>query len=328
MFRVTSLAKMDDRQVSRWIKRVALILVAGTVVFTGFYIFDRWRPATEPIVDRRLSALEQAVRDNPEDIVSRGQLADLYVAKSRFEDAIVQYDAILATDKMTELAKYGRAGAYVGMGQLDDAAEDYQAVVDIAKDGEMANVDPMLQASYYSLGSIAMQQSRPADAIAHLEKALAIKRSDADAMYLIGTAYVATGETDKAETVLRAAVAFVPIGWSEPYVALADGFTKAGKTAEAEWASAMADLVAGKPQLAEPRLLAIVKSDAGVDAMIGLGLLAETKGDTAAAAQWYAKALARGPDNAAARLGLGRTGAGATALPALPTPAAPGGAND
>ena len=147
-------------------------------------------------------------------------------------------------------------------------------------------------------------------------------------MYLIGTAYVATGETDKAETVLRAAVAFVPIGWSEPYVALADGFTKAGKTAAAEWASAMADLVAGRPELAEPRLLAIVESDAGVDAMIGLGLLAETKGDTAAAAEWYTRALAQSADNAAARLGLGRTGAGATALPALPTPATPGGATD
>jgi tetratricopeptide (TPR) repeat protein len=328
MFRVTPLAKMDDRQVSRWIKRAVLLLVVGTIAFVGFYFMDRWRPATDPIIDRRLSALEQQVRDAPADIVARGQLADLYVAKSRFEDAIAQYDAILATDKMTELAKYGRAGAYVGLGQLDHAATDYQAVVDIAKDGEMANVDPMLQASYYSLGSIAMQQSRPADAITYLEKALAIKRSDADAMYLIGTAYVATGETEKAETVLRAAVAFVPIGWSEPYVALADGFTKAGKTAAAEWASAMADLVAGRPELAEPRLLAIVRSDAGVDAMTGLGLLAETKGDTAAAAEWYTKVLARSPDNAAARLGLGRTGAGATALPALPTPATPGGASD
>ena len=191
----------------------------------------------------------------------------------------------------------------MGLGQLDAAAKDYQAVVDIAKDGEMANVDPMLQAAYYSLGSIAMQQAKPAEAIAFLEKALAIKRSDADALYLVGTAYVATGETDKAETALRAAVAFVPIGWSEPYTALADGFTKAGKTAMAEWAGAMADLAAGKPELAEPRLLAIVDGDAAVDAAIGLGLLYETKGDTATAAGWYAKALAKSPDNAAARLG-------------------------
>ena len=92
MLRVTSLTKMDDRQLNRLIKRVALILVAGTVLFTGFYILDRWRPASTPIVDRRLSALEQQVRDKPDDIAARGTLADTYVAKGRFEDAVVQYN--------------------------------------------------------------------------------------------------------------------------------------------------------------------------------------------------------------------------------------------
>ena len=330
MFRVTSLATMDDRQLTRLIKRVLLLLVVGTIAFVAFYGLDRWRPATTPIVDQRLAALEQAVRDKPDDIASRGQLADTYVAKSRFDDALVEYNAILQTGKADELAKYGRAGAYMGLGQLGNAAKDYQAVADIAKGGEMANVDPMLETSYYSLGSIAMQQAKPAEAIPFLEKALAIDRSDADALYLIGTAYVATGETDKAETALRSAVDFVPIGWSEPYTALADAFTKAGKTAMAEWAGAMADLAAGKPALAEPRLLAIVDSDAAVEAAIGLGLLYETKGDTAAAADWYGKALAKSPDNAAARLGMSRVGAGSNAspLPALPMPGASAGGNN
>lgn len=325
MFRVTSLAKMDERRLNRWIKRVLLLLLVGTLAFVAFYAFDRWRPATTPIVDQRLAALEQAVRDKPDDVASRGELADTYVAKGRFDDALVQYDAIIESGKADELAKYGRAGAYMGLGQLDNAAQDYQAVVAIAAGGEMANVDPMLEAAYYSLGSIAMQQARPAEAIPFLEKALAIKRSDADALYLIGTAYVATGETDKAETALRAAVAFVPIGWSEPYAALADAFTKGGKTAMAEWAGAMADLAAGKPDLAEPRLLAIADGDAAVDAAIGLGLLYETKGNTATAAEWYGKALAKSPDNAAARLGMSRVGPGASALPALPVPGASAG---
>jgi len=328
MFRVTSPTKMDDRQLNRWIRRVLLLLVVGTIAFVAFYALDRWRPATTPIVDQRLAALEQAVRDKPDDIASRGQLADTYVAKGRFDGALVQYDAIIKSGKEVERATYGRAGAYLGLSRLDDAAKDYQAVADIARGGEMANVDPMLEASYYSLGSIAMKQARPADAIPFLEKALAIKRSDADALYLIGTAYVATGETDKAETVLRAAVAFVPIGWSEPYTALAGGFTKAGKTAMAEWAGAMADLADRKPDLAEPRLLAIAEGDAAVDAAVGLGLLYETKGHTAAAAEWYGRALARSPDNAAARLGMSRVGASATALPALPTPGAPAGGNN
>ncbi len=117
----------------------------------------------------------------------------------------------------------------------------------------------------------------------------------------------------------------MPVGWKEPYLALAEAFAKAGRTAMAEWAGAMADLAAGKPDLAKPRLLAIAEGDAALDAAIGLGLLYETKGDSATAATWYAKALATSPDNAAARLGLGRVGPAASALPALPVPGALGG---
>ncbi len=330
MFKVTSLTSMTDPQLNRLIKRIALILAAGTVVFVGFYVLDRWRPATTPIVDRRISALEEAVRANPADIVARGSLADTYVAKGRFQDAITQYDAILETGKADELAHYGRAGAYLGLGELDTAATDYQAVVEIARGGEMANVDPMLQFSYYSLGSIAMKQAKPVDAIAWLEKALAIKRSDADSLYLIGTAYVQTGDTEKAITTLRASVAFVPIGWSDPYVALAEAYTRAGKPALAEWAGAMADLAGGRPDAAETRLRAIVDGDAGLEAALGLGLIAETRGDAAAAADWYGRALAQDPGNTTARLGLSRVSAGSAAspLPDLPAPGVPAGSDN
>jgi cellulose synthase operon protein C len=329
MFRVTSLTSMDDRQLNRWIKRLALLLVAGTILFTAFYVFDRWRAPAPAIVDQRVTALEQAVRDDPEDIASRGQLADLYVQKGLFQEAIDQYSQILKTGKADEQASYGRAGAYMGLEQYDLAATDYQRVVDIAADTDAASTDPFLQAAYYGLGQIAMNDGKPADAIANLEKALAIKRSDADALYLIGTAYSATGQTDKAESALRAAVAFVPIGWAEPYTALADTFTKAGKTYFAAWAGAMADLAAGKPDEAESSLKAIVDTDAAIDAAIGLGLVYETRGDLASATTWYSNALAKDPANAAAKLGLGRVSAGGTdaPLPALPTPAVPDGGN-
>ena len=330
MFRVTSLTKMDDRQLSRWIKRIALILVAGTVLFTGFYVLDRWRAPTTPIVDRRLSALEQAVRDDPEDIVSRGS-ARRHVRRQgplRRRDRPVQRDPRRPA-RRAELATFGRAAAYMGLEQYDLAAKDYERVVEIAKDGEMANVDPTLQAAYYSLGSIAMKQGRPADAIPFLEKALAIKRSDADALYLIGTAYVATGETDKAEIALRAAVAFVPIGWSEPYTAMAEAFTKAGRTAMA--AVGRRD---GRPCRRTSRTSpnrASSRSSTGTPRStpaIGLGLLFETKGDTASAAEWYGRPWRSGPENAAARIGLSRVGPGGSALPALPTPGTPGGETD
>jgi tetratricopeptide (TPR) repeat protein len=315
-----SLDSISNPQLDRLIKRAALILVVGALAFGAFYVLDRWRAAPPPIMDQRVTLLEQAVRDDPNDIASRGQLADTYVSKGRFAEAVTQYDAILATGRADEMAHLGRAAAYVGLDRLDEAAADYQAVVEIAKGGEMANVDTILETAYYGLGSIAMMQSRPADAIPFLEKALAITRSDADAMYLIGTAFVATGQSDKAVTVLRAAVVFVPIGWSEPYTALADAYAGAGQTAMAAWAKAMADLSSGHKDVAEAALKALVDGAAAVDAAVGLGLLYESNGDGATAATWYAKALALQPGNNGAQMGLNRVGPAPSALPALPTP--------
>jgi tetratricopeptide (TPR) repeat protein len=330
MLRVTSLTSMDERRLNRLIKRVALLLVAGVVVFTAFYVLDRWRAPSTPMVDRQLSTLEQAVRDDPENMIARGQLADTYVRGGRFEEAITQYEMILATGKAEQLATYGRATAYMGLERYDLAATDYGRVVELAKGGEMAHVDPMLQTAYRQLGSIAMLEGRPADAIPLLEEALAIKRSDAEALYLIGTAYVATGETEKAATALRKAVAFVPFGWSEPYSALAEVYAAGGQAGMAEWAAAMADLSDGRTDEARTRLLGIVEGDTALEATVGLGLVAETSGDTAEAADWYRKALLLAPDSTEARMGLSRVTAGdvGTPLPALPTPAAPGGETD
>jgi len=311
----------SDRDLNRWIKRVALILVVGTLAFTAFYVIDRWRPASTPIVDQELAALEEAVRNDPADIASRGGLADTYAKKGRYAEAITQYSAILETDQFTERARFGRGAAYLAIGELDLAAQDLLVVVEIAKGGEMANVDPTLQAAYYGLGTIAMRQNKPQDAIPHLEKALTINRADADAMYLLATAYIATGRADEAVTLLRASVAFVPIGWSEPYAAMAEAYTAAGKPELAAWARAMADMAAGKRELAQPALEALVNGPAALDAAVGLGLLHESAGRPTDAASWYQKALAIEPSNTTATMGLGRV---TPSTPKSPAPTAGG----
>ena len=156
----------------------------------------------------------------------------------------------------------------------------------------------------------------------NLEAATRIKRADADAWYLLGTALVGADRPADAVEALQQAVAFVPIGWAEPYVAMAQAYGDLGQADRAEWANAMADLSAGKPAEARTRLLAITEGDVALDAAIGLGLIAETEGDTASAADWYAKALAIDPENVAARLGMGRVTEApiSTPLPELPEP--------
>ncbi len=327
MSRVTSLTNMPEEQLNRWIKRIGLLFLVLLIAFVAFYAVDRFRPATPSIADRQLASAEQAVRDKPGDIAARGALADIYVSRQRYDEAISQYTQILATGKGVELAHFGRGAAYVALKRYDEAIADYKAVVDIASKGEMAAFDTTLESAYYALGQIAMAQNNPAEAITQLNLALQIKRSDGDALYLIGTAYTATGKFDDAEHALRSAISFVPVGWADPYTAMADLYTKAGKPAMAEWATAMAAGATGTgdTQAAIDRLTKIAEDPAaGFDAKIGLGLMYELRKDAAQATAWYQKALAQKPDSSEARLGLGRVSSGpggGSALPSLPAPA-------
>jgi tetratricopeptide (TPR) repeat protein len=303
---IASLARRPEGELDRLIKRIGAILLVGALIFVGFYLLDRWRPAAPSMADQTIASLEATVRADPSDIVARGQLGDAYVVAERYDEAIAQYDAVLTTGKADELAHFGRARANQLLGNLAAATTDYQAVVEIAKDGEMAHVDPMLNAAYYGLGAIALEEDRPLDAIEHLSAAIAIRRSDADALYLLGTAYARNGEPAKAIEPLRSAIAFVPIGWSEPYTTLAQAYTDTGDAPRAAWATAMADLSEQRYEAAETGLTAILDGPAALEATIGLALVNEMRGDAPVAAEWYEKALVLDPANVEARLGLNR----------------------
>jgi tetratricopeptide (TPR) repeat protein len=327
MTRVTSLTNMPEAELNRWIRRIALLFVVVLIAFVAFYVVDRFRAPAAPILDRELAALEDAVRTDPNDLASRGRLADLYLAAYRYDDAIAQYTEIIGTGKQDEAGYVSRGRAYEMKGDLEAAAADYTKVVEIASPNEMANVDPMLQTSYYGLGAIALQQEQPAEAIDYLLKALAIKRTDADAMNLLGAAYVQVGTPEKAVEPLRRAVMFVPVGWPDPYQTLAAAYTATGDTDLAEWANAMVAGQTGDVDGATRRLEAIADGDAALDARIGLGLMAESRGDDVTATTWYRKALELDSQNTSAQLGLSRVSDGTQAHPSVGPSTSPEGSN-
>jgi len=316
---------MPEAQLNRWIKRIGLLLIVGVVAFVAFYAVDRFRAPTAPIIDRETAALEEAVRTDPTDIASRGKLGDLYLAAKRYDDAIAQYTEIIKTGKQDEAAYVSRGRALELKGDLDAAAADYTKVIELATTGEMANVDPMLENAYYGLGAIALQQDRADEAVGHLLKALAIQRTDADALNLLGAAYVKAGQPEKAMEPLRRAIEFVPIGWAEPYQTLADAYKATGEAELAEWAGAMAAANNGDMTGAVARLKVITDGKAGLDARIGLGLLAEMSGDAATAEDWYRKALELDAQSTSAKLGLSRVTGTTEGHPSIaPSPSAEG----
>jgi hypothetical protein len=70
----------------------------------------------------------------------------------------------------------------------------------------------------------------------------------------------------------------------------------------------MADFCNGKPDAASQRLQSLTSGPAAVDALLGLGLIAETSSNRTAAADWYQKVLQAQPGNATALTALGRLG--------------------
>jgi len=308
----------SDRTVNRLIIGSLLVLAVGIPILAAIYLTDRFVDPGPPFAERQVAALEQAVRASPNTISLRLQLAGAYVAARRYPDAVRQFDEVLRVDRSSRTAHLGRGNVLLLEGDLDAAAKEFQAVVDLAQGGEFALADVELHEAWYNLGSIALRQGKAADAIPPLNQALKIRPTDADTLHLLGSAYLETGQLDRAVESLRSAVLFVPLDWSEPYAALERTYTRLGATAEAAWAGAMVELCQGHPDVARKRLAGLVDGPAATDALLGLAMIAEKAGDRAGAADLYRRVLERDSGNFNARVGLGRVGDAAPG-PASPT---------
>jgi tetratricopeptide (TPR) repeat protein len=325
MFRVTSLTEMPEKQLNRWIRRIALLFVVVLIAFVAFYVLERYNPIQQPsMTDQAIIAAEQKVQANPADIAARGTLADLYVAAKRWQDAIGQYDAIIAAGKDEELARIGRAEASEALQNPEAAAADWQRVIEIAAPGEMAAQDPRLALAYYRLGIIQMNKGETQAGVDNLVLSLAITRSDADTLYALGNGYTALGQLDKAIESYKKATAFVPVGWPEPYLGLAKAYDKQGNAAMATWATAMGALAQDDPDSAETQLKTLLGGPADLDASMGLGLVAESRGEGQDAVAYYQHVLDKDPSNAAAMLAMSRVRPVSPATSAAPSPSQEG----
>jgi tetratricopeptide (TPR) repeat protein len=312
-----ALGAASDRTLNRILLGLIVTIVIGVPAIALVYVLDRNVDPGPPVAERAITAGEEAVRAEPNKLSNRYGLAIAYVAADRQADAITQFSEILKVEPVHRGALLGRADAYVTLGDLDAAARDFQALVGATEGGEMAMVDPQREAAFYGLGSIALSQARPADAVIALTEAVKINRTDADALNLLGTALLQTGDAESAIKALRAALALVPAGWCEPYAQLGAAYAAAGNSAGAQYGSGMVALCEQRIEAAEQVLMPLIEGPLAMDALIGLGLAAEERGDQTAAIDFYSRVYATDPTNFNAITGLNRLGA--------PDPAAPNG---
>jgi tetratricopeptide (TPR) repeat protein len=313
--RLPARGAVNDKTINRLIGILIAVIAVSAVTIGVIYYLDRHVDAGPSIAGRAVITAEEAVRDNPNQLSLRVGLAQAYTADHRPADAIAQYTIVLAAEPTNATALLGRGNLYRDSGQLDAAVADYQALIDFAKDAEMAGIDDSLESAYYGMGAILFTQDKPREAATQLANALKIDGTDADALDLIGQSLTAIGDYPSAVQALRKAVNFVPVGWCDPYAHLGQAYEGLGDAGGVAYATGMVAVCEGRLADGERTLQPLIGGSHSRDALIGLGLAAELRGDNAAAAGFYQRVLAVIPDDFAAQTGLGRVGLPATAAP-------------
>ncbi len=299
---------MRERTLDRLI-RIGIVVVVVVVGFEAVsYVLD-WLSKPASLVERQIDAAEKAVREQPNETGLRLRLAEIYRVANQPDGALTQYDEVLKLEETQSTALLGRGEVLAEKGDNSEAAESFRKVIGSAGNEEFAGVDPQLEAAYYGLGSVLLEEGQAKKAVKALQRTVKIEAGDADAWNLLGTAALAAGSPGQAVTALRQAVMFVPTGWCEPYEELSKAYHKLHRTPYARYATAMVDLCEERPADATRRLRPLASGPAAVDAMLGLGMAAEAESNRAAAARWYRKVLAVDAENFNARSNLSRLSA-------------------
>jgi len=311
---------VSDQTFSRMMRLLTLVLVVGVLAFAGIYYQDQHVDAGPSLVGRQIQGAEAAVKKTPNNLQVRLQLAAAYLQDKRQDDALKQYDVILTADKANRPALLGRGHILIDKGDLKAAAATYHRITDVALKGEFAGADPQAQEAHYYLGSIAVTQGNTKVAITELQAALKIDRADSDSLYLMGLARLKEGSTQLAVDSFKQALLFVPTGWCEPYSQLALAYGKLNLAPQKTYAAGMADFCLKKPADAKAQLKTLVNGPVAVDALLGLGLIAETESSNPEAISWYQKVLKVDRTNVNAISALSRLGVTPTGSPTTQGP--------
>jgi tetratricopeptide (TPR) repeat protein len=314
----------SDRRLSLLLRAGVVVLVVGVAAFGTIYYQDQHVSAGPSMIDRQTTSAEAAVTKTPNDINARLTLAADYQLNQRSSDALAQYDIILKAAKGNRFALLGQGSVLIAQGNLTAAAASYKQITTENAKGEFAGADPQLQEAYYYLGSIAVKQGKSTEAILELQAALGIDPQDSDSLYLMGLAQLKAGKTQLAIDAFTKAVAFVPTGWCDPYTQLALANGRLKRAPEATYNAGLADFCHKKPADAKAKLMTLVKGTQGVNAMLGLALIAETDSSHAEAITWYKKVLTVAPTNAVAVAAVKQLATGPTPSSTSPSPKAAG----
>ncbi len=293
------------------LKRLTLWVAAAVgfvfLAFGAYYYWDRYVYLGDMSpIEREIAALEEAVREDPQDPARRVALAEYYLGKGLYDEAIGQASQVLEAYPENERALLVLGIAQVRKEDYAQAIDPLTAFIALRKDSPMANSDIALETAYYFLGASYLALGQPEEAIEPLEAAIQIERTDADALYQLGEAWRQVGDHEQALRYLERAVRLVP-DFAEAYESMTVVYEAMGQTQRADFARGMQAFSHGDYTTAQSYLEAATQALPDfTPAFVGLAMTYERLGDLPAALQAAEHALTLSPDDFAAQQTYGR----------------------
>ncbi len=192
----------DDSLVPGWLALLVLVLLLAVFALAGFIIrglLTEDRVATP--AEAAKEQWERAVADDPTDIDALLNLGYAYQQEGSYEEAIRQYDEVLALDARNLAAMYNKGVCLNALGKRNEAEEVLWDVLEIAPDHVLAAK---------TLGQMYIERKHYKSALATVEPVLQQRPEFADLQYLAGYASEQLGDTETAIERYRAALTYAP----------------------------------------------------------------------------------------------------------------------
>ena len=217
-----------------------LVAVLGiTFVFGAYYFWDRYiHPGDMSPIDLGIAHLEQVVQTNPDDQEARLSLIQYYLDSEDFPEAIEQSQQVLNVYPDNPGALLLLGIAYTKTQQNQMAIETLEKFSALRRETQEVEKDTILETSLYYIGQNYLSLNQHVQAIEVLSEALEIDRTDADAMYLLGNAFVQGGQYGQAIDSYLHAIRFVP-DFAEAYRGLSECYSELNQPEMALYAQGM-----------------------------------------------------------------------------------------
>ncbi len=228
------LNNLSDASLNKAIKYVAIAVAVVVVIGIGLAIYQAI-PSNQlsPAVRDEITKTKAAITKDPTDADAHVKLASIYITEEMYSDAQSELDKALKLNSNNMAALQLMGALFERNGDPAKAVTYYKKAIALGDKTEFKSLNPYLYEAIYRLGKIYVDEKKNKQAIAVLEKGVAINSIDSDLRYILGLAYLHDNQPDKAISEFEIALKYVP-DFAEAYYGLGQAYAQKGDKAQAK----------------------------------------------------------------------------------------------